>query len=581
MAAATEQRYWVVPPVSFQTPFSTQARAEAAVLDSVAVGLQSPPSERVAAAASPAQEVPAPPPRAQRKPTPAVQQLGGPGGARDRVSPTPQLGGGAMAARVVAGTGSALARLLAEQQKELMAAGIRVPSPAPPPQPQAAAAPRAAASARIYGWAVGGGSRRDVPSPPKRRSVSDRRGESPVRIKARSPAALRADSDVAADSAPCADVALKDTWSVMKARMEGVGLSDPVIDGFGMESPRYATGGTGASSARGPFQMPAALSSGLQQPQQPQPQPQPHRASAAREQPPVEDERYTKGYQEALSRRGMDAKVVAEAFAVGSRVAGGEGGFGEVRSCSLQGDVAIKRLRCPRVQQRREVALLWLCRHRCVMPLTGAAVGRDGGVYIVSPLVRGGNLERLLLRPLHRSPHLRALQRGRRWSSVTDLASALTHMHSVGVIHSDVKPANVLVGDPSVLADFGLASFVPPGEKDAAEVGFSEDYRAPEVEYSGRVTYSSDVYALGVSLLQLLAGGSANRGPTPAHHIIHQSDGCLRVSAQQQGWCAREIDTLLRLGRSCCAAPHRRPRAPDILDGLKECGGIAAAPLPP
>lgn len=89
------------------------------------------------------------------------------------------------------------------------------------------------------------------------------------------------------------------------------------------------------------------------------------------------------------------------------------------------------------------------------------------------------------------------------------VAAALTHAHHQGVVHRDVKPANVLVHWPSdtvKLADFGLARAADAGQTATGVVLGSPAYMAPEQLAGSVPTPASDFYALGVMLFQLLAG---------------------------------------------------------------------------
>src|SRR5262245_4195969 len=120
--------------------------------------------------------------------------------------------------------------------------------------------------------------------------------------------------------------------------------------------------------------------------------------------------------------------------------------------------------------------------------------------YLVTELVRGASL-RELARPV---PWRRALHIGR------GLARGLAAAHCEGVLHRDVKPANVMVapGDEVKLLDFGLAKLSDGADEAARVVVGTLRYMAPEVRRGEPATGRSDVYSLGAVLHELCDGGA-------------------------------------------------------------------------
>lgn len=119
---------------------------------------------------------------------------------------------------------------------------------------------------------------------------------------------------------------------------------------------------------------------------------------------------------------------------------------------------------------------------------------------------------------------LAAIPLDRRLAVAADICRAVADVHGLGVLHKDLKPANILIGeeDRIRLADFGsgrllddavLAGFriTDPGSLDS-DLGKDEPrsgtlaYRAPELAGDGAPTIKSDIYALGLILYQLAAG---------------------------------------------------------------------------
>jgi len=128
-------------------------------------------------------------------------------------------------------------------------------------------------------------------------------------------------------------------------------------------------------------------------------------------------------------------------------------------------------------------------------------VAEGDDLAIVMDLVDGVDLRRLIrTRLMDRPDALRLL------SQITD---ALTAVHAAGVVHRDLKPENVLVSQDgsALLTDFGLARMIDrPTVTRRWEIVGTPSYLAPELATGGQITQACDVYALGVTGYELLAG---------------------------------------------------------------------------
>src|SRR3954452_13482053 len=124
----------------------------------------------------------------------------------------------------------------------------------------------------------------------------------------------------------------------------------------------------------------------------------------------------------------------------------------------------------------------------------------EGTPCLVARYMTGGSLaDRLSRAAGGRLEPAEAIRAGR------EIALALAHAHMHGIVHSDVKPDNVwLDGDgEAALGDFGIA--LAEGEASGASLG-TRLYAAPEELRGAEVTARSDLYALGVTLRELLGG---------------------------------------------------------------------------
>ncbi len=156
-------------------------------------------------------------------------------------------------------------------------------------------------------------------------------------------------------------------------------------------------------------------------------------------------------------------------------------------------------------QFRRERRIMRSLRHEHILPLLAA--GRQSGyAYLVMPYMQGGTLkDRLEQGPLA-ADEAHAV--------FAQLADALHYMHSYGILHRDIKPANILLDSNGLvyLADFGIASYIGESaiEQNGRVMG-TPIYMAPELCY-GHASVSSDVYALGILLYQMLTGQAPFEG---------------------------------------------------------------------
>ena len=104
----------------------------------------------------------------------------------------------------------------------------------------------------------------------------------------------------------------------------------------------------------------------------------------------------------------------------------------------------------------------------------------------------------------------------------TQIAKALEHAHSRGIIHRDIKPHNIMIlKDGSVkVADFGIARVSSAQSTLTREALGSVHYISPEQAKGGRIDYRSDLYSLGVVMYEMLTGHPPYDGETPVSVAI-------------------------------------------------------------
>jgi serine/threonine protein kinase len=152
-------------------------------------------------------------------------------------------------------------------------------------------------------------------------------------------------------------------------------------------------------------------------------------------------------------------------------------------------------------QQRQEMALLARLDHPGLVRLHDGGLVEQGP-FVVTDLVEGPTLaERIASGPPLAPGAVRRLG--------AHLADALAYVHGAGIVHRDVKPANVLLGNGGRprLADFGIARALEATQAtaDGCVVGTAA-YLAPEQVRGEHVAPATDVYALGLVLLEALTG---------------------------------------------------------------------------
>ncbi|MFF3677897.1 serine/threonine-protein kinase [Streptomyces sp. NPDC002120] len=202
--------------------------------------------------------------------------------------------------------------------------------------------------------------------------------------------------------------------------------------------------------------------------------------------------------------------------------------------------------------------------HRALVTVYDA--GRHGqGAYMVTELIRG-----VTLRTWMDAGPLSALQVTRIGA---DISSALDHVHAHGVIHHDVKPSNILLGEEGSphLADFGLSRTVHDDSHSAPDtlVG-TLPYMAPEQFLGQGASTASDIYALGMTLLEALTGRREYQGTPVEIGTAH----LLRQPRIPEG-LPDDLDRLLRTMTD--QTPAYRPDAATVHQRLQD---IAQAPRP-
>ncbi|KAA6368554.1 MAG: putative protein kinase,serine/threonine-protein kinase [Streblomastix strix] len=143
---------------------------------------------------------------------------------------------------------------------------------------------------------------------------------------------------------------------------------------------------------------------------------------------------------------------------------------------------------------------------RLESPYTVRLIGtfqNQDSMCIVLEFCQNGDLRKVIA-DLQKLPEAERLMKV--WELLSQIALAANHLHSNNVIHRDIKPENIFVmEDGSVrLGDFGLLKDLT--NQNYATVVGTKVYHAPEVFKQKRMTFESDVFAIGNIIFELLTG---------------------------------------------------------------------------
>ncbi|KAJ4964120.1 hypothetical protein NE237_024059 [Protea cynaroides] len=284
-----------------------------------------------------------------------------------------------------------------------------------------------------------------------------------------------------------------------------------------------------------------------------------------------------------------EIEVATEFFAESRKI--GEGGYGPVYKCRLDHTpVAIKVLRPDAAQGRsqfqQEVEVLSCIRHPNMVLLLGACPEYGCLVY---EYMANGSLEDCLFQRAN-TP---VLSWQLRFRIAADIGTGLLFLHQTKpepLVHRDLKPANILLDRNYVskISDVGLARLVPPSVANTVtqyrmtSTAGTFCYIDPEYQQTGMLGIKSDIYSLGIMLLQIV---TAKPPMGLTHHVqraIENGTFAEMLDPDVPDWPVEEALSFAKIALQC--AELRRKDRPDlgnvVLPELNRLRELAEANMP-
>ncbi|CAL9136226.1 unnamed protein product [Musa textilis] len=249
----------------------------------------------------------------------------------------------------------------------------------------------------------------------------------------------------------------------------------------------------------------------------------------------------------------------------------GEGGYGPVYKCYLDHTaVAVKVLRPDAAQGRsqfhQEVEILSCIRHPNMVLLLGACP--EYGCLVYEYMANGSLEDRLF-----RRGNTPVIPWQYRFQIAAEIATCLLFLHHKKpepLVHRDLKPGNILLDKyyVSKISDVGLARLVPPSVADSVtryhmtSTAGTFYYIDPEYQQTGMLGVKSDIYSLGILLLQII---TAKPPAGLTHHVSHSIEkGTFdqMLDAEVTDWPVEEAQRLAEIALKCTEL--RRKDRPDL-----------------
>jgi PAS domain S-box-containing protein len=269
---------------------------------------------------------------------------------------------------------------------------------------------------------------------------------------------------------------------------------------------------------------------------------------------------------------------------------GGMGQIWHAHDPNLERAVAIKELRPDLVEDRqtrerflREARIMGQLAHPGIVPIHLLGQDEQGTPYYVMKFIYGRTLEEAIT-AYHQRPSPPAFRDLLRHFG--DVCQTIAFAHSRGVIHRDLKPRNIMLGDfgETLVLDWGLAKHLEPGDgrtpvptspgsdhglTQAGQILGTPAYLSPEQATGQAASPISDIYALGVILYEILVGTSPFQGTDTLEILLQVRKGQVTPPSQQRSDIPRGLEEIC-LKAMACRPSDRYQTAVDLARAVED-----------
>ncbi|CAN6272982.1 unnamed protein product [Urochloa humidicola] len=266
-----------------------------------------------------------------------------------------------------------------------------------------------------------------------------------------------------------------------------------------------------------------------------------------------------------------------------------EGGCGEIYKGIFQnGVVAVKKLFNRRTVDDKlfyqEVRSLMRVKHQNIVRFLGYCSNTEQKTIEISGrLVLADMRERLLCFEYinngslenHLADELRGHEWHTRYQIIHGICAGLHHLHNEKfIIHMDLKPANILLDDRMVpkITDFGLSRLIETTHTTSTERLLSLGYCAPEYLVGGKMSVKSDIYSLGVIIIELVTGSKEQPNNTT---VLRRWRHRWNKAAKHALLEYKQVTKCIELALNCIDKdPLARPSICDITEALNQIENV-------